>query len=64
MPRKPVKKWNPKHTKTSVKMVLQDVLLKRSCGDLTGEDKTIIKEVLMECDKIAQRKEQDKKDEV
>ncbi len=45
-------------------MVLQDVLLKRSCGDLTGEDKTIIKEVLMECDKIAQRKEQDKKDEV
>jgi|TARA_R100000353_G_scaffold172250_1_gene137253 hypothetical protein len=64
MPRKPVKKWNPKYTKTSVKMVLQDVLLKRSCGDLTGEDKTIIKEVLMECDKIAQRKEQDKKDEV
>ena len=64
MHRKPVKKWNPKYTKTSVKMVLQDVLLKRSCGDLTGEDKTIIKEVLMECDKIAQRKEQDKKDEV
>ena len=64
MPRKPVKKWNPKYTKTSVKMVLQDVLLKRSCGDLTGEDKNIIKEVLMECDKIAQRKEQDKKDEV
>ena len=64
MPRKPVKKWNPNYSKTSVRLVLQNILQKKSLGDLTGEDKTFIKEVLMECDKIAQRKEQEQKDEV
>tara|TARA_R100000655_G_scaffold107380_1_gene157770 strand:+ start:140 stop:325 length:186 start_codon:yes stop_codon:yes gene_type:complete len=59
MARKQVKKWNPQYSKTSVRTVLQNVLLKRSFGDLTGEDKNIIKEVLSECDKIALKKIED-----
>jgi len=56
MARKIVKKWNPNYSKTSVRMAIQNAMMKRSYGDLTKEDKTFIKEILLECDTIALEK--------
>ena len=58
MARKLVKKWNPNYSKTSVRLAIQNALLKRSYGDLTPEDKSFVKEILAECDQIVLRKEE------
>tara|TARA_Y100000389_G_C17161094_1_gene364425 strand:+ start:439 stop:627 length:189 start_codon:yes stop_codon:yes gene_type:complete len=57
MARKTIKKWNPDYSKTSVRTVLQNVLSKKSFGDISGGDKTFIKEVLKELDEIVIRKQ-------
>jgi hypothetical protein len=56
MARKIVKKWNPNYSKTSVRLAIQNALLKRCHEDLTKEDKNFIKEILLECDTIALQK--------
>ena len=58
MARKIVKKWNPKYSKTSVRMAIQNALSKRGFGELSKEDKTFLKEILTECDTIALQKEE------
>jgi len=52
MARKIVKKWNPKYSKTSVRIALQNALAKRCYGELSKEDKSFIKEILSECDGV------------
>jgi len=48
---KPIPKWNPKYSKLSVRAALQNALAESSGGgDLSFNDKKIIKQVLTECD--------------
>ena len=63
MARKIVKKWNPNYSKTSVRMAIQNAMMKRSYGDLTKEDKVFVKEILLECDTIALEKLEKKSSE-
>ena len=60
MAKKIVKKWNPKYSKTSVRMVLQNTFAKGIYGGMSVNEKNFIEEVLEECDKIAKKKEQEK----
>ena len=51
MARKLIKKWNPKYSKTTVRLAIQDVLSKRAYGDISREDKLFVNDLLAECDR-------------
>ena len=51
MARQLIKKWNPKYSKTTVRLAIQDVLSKRAYGDISREDKSFVTAILAECDK-------------
>ncbi len=53
MPRKPVKKWNPKYNKVWVRTAIQNALMKSQYGDIGVEGKRFVKEILAECDRRA-----------
>ena len=54
MARKPIYKWNPLYTKTTVRVALQNVFLSSSfTGELGPDHKKLIGEILAECDKKA-----------
>tara|TARA_R100000234_G_scaffold54250_1_gene32491 strand:- start:129 stop:341 length:213 start_codon:yes stop_codon:yes gene_type:complete len=47
---KPIPKWNPKYSKISVRVALQNALSSAGAGYLSPQDKKIINQVLEECD--------------
>jgi len=52
MPKKPMKKWNPKYNKTWVRVALQNALSKGQFEAIV-DSKRLVKEVLHECDQRA-----------
>jgi|TARA_B110000908_G_C10177914_1_gene414161 hypothetical protein len=47
---KPIPKWNPRYSKISVRVALQNALTDGGAYDPTREHKRIIDKVLAECD--------------
>ncbi len=47
---KPIPKWNPRYSKISVRVALQNALTDGGSYDPTREHKRIIDQVLAECD--------------
>tara|TARA_R100000655_G_C2973932_1_gene190786 strand:- start:196 stop:426 length:231 start_codon:yes stop_codon:yes gene_type:complete len=55
---KKLRKWNPKYTKTSVKVAMQNAFVKvHGLGELTSEQVNVINSVLEECDTIVKDRE-------
>ncbi len=55
---KKLRKWNPKYTKTSVKVAMQNAFMKmEGLGELTSDQVSVINYVLEECDEIVKTRE-------
>jgi len=50
---KPMKKWNPKYSKTAVRVAIQNALMDKPELSFMMNTNVFIKEVLQECDQWA-----------
>lgn len=50
---KPVKKWNPRYSKTAVRVAIQNVFTEHSDKTMWVNEKIFMKQILEQCDQWA-----------